>query len=52
MNTICVVCSASSGRGLGLDFGLTDDGTIQEFSDCSKTQEGHTDLIHGDGGAA
>ena len=43
----CVVCSSSNERGLGLEFELLPDGSVEAVFACDKVFEGYTDFVHG-----
>jgi len=47
MHPRCVVCSASNGHGLQLDFRLREDGTVRASFDCARAYEGYTGYLHG-----
>ena len=43
----CMVCSLSSKRGLGLEFMLSEDGSVQATFRCDKAFEGYANVLHG-----
>lgn len=43
----CVVCSPLNERGLGLEFTLTEDGSVKTVFNCDKDFEGYQDVLHG-----
>jgi len=43
----CVVCSRSSKRGLGLEFTVSEDGSVQATFSCDKAFEGYANVLHG-----
>lgn len=47
MHDNCVVCSHSNERGLGLEFALSEDGSVQAAFNCDKSFEGYADMLHG-----
>lgn len=43
----CMVCSPSSRRGLGLQFSVSKDGSVQATFNCDKAFEGYANVLHG-----
>ena len=43
----CMVCSSSSKNGLGLQFTVSKDGSVQATFSCDKAFEGYADVLHG-----
>lgn len=43
----CMVCSLSSKSGLGLEFMLSEDGSVQATFSCDKAFEGYANVLHG-----
>jgi len=43
----CIVCSPSNSRGLGLEFSVCEDGSVEARFDCDRTFEGYADRLHG-----
>jgi len=43
----CVVCSLSHQQGLGLEFSLLTDGSVQARFECGEAFEGYADTVHG-----
>lgn len=43
----CVVCSRNNPCGLGLQFDLRKDGSVEAAFHCAKAFEGYCDLLHG-----
>jgi uncharacterized protein (TIGR00369 family) len=43
----CVVCSPSNARGLGVEFELSGDGSVEAVFACDKAFEGYRDFVHG-----
>jgi len=43
----CMVCSPSSKSGLGLQFAVSKDGSVEATFSCDKAFEGYADVLHG-----
>ena len=43
----CMVCSPSSKGGLGLQFDVSKDGSVQATFNCDKVFEGYANVLHG-----
>jgi uncharacterized protein (TIGR00369 family) len=43
----CMVCSPSSKGGLGLQFDVSKDGSVQAIFSCDKAFEGYPNVLHG-----
>jgi uncharacterized protein (TIGR00369 family) len=43
----CMVCSPSSKHGLGLQFAVSKDGSVQATFNCDKVFEGYANVLHG-----
>jgi uncharacterized protein (TIGR00369 family) len=43
----CMVCSTSSKNGLGLQFAVSKDGSVEATFSCDKAFEGYADVLHG-----
>ena len=43
----CMVCSPSSKGGLGLQFDVSKDGSVQATFSCDKVFEGYANVLHG-----
>jgi len=43
----CMVCSPSSTSGLGLQFAVLKDGSVQATFNCDKAFEGYANVLHG-----
>jgi uncharacterized protein (TIGR00369 family) len=43
----CVVCSPTNERGLGLEFIVWEDGSVEATFNCKKEFEGYRGLLHG-----
>ena len=43
----CVVCGLSHEHGLGLEFTLLKDGSVQAPFECGEAFEGYVDTVHG-----
>jgi uncharacterized protein (TIGR00369 family) len=43
----CVVCGPSSQRGFGLEFVVSDQGSVHAIFDCDKCFEGYAGVLHG-----
>lgn len=43
----CVVCGHGADAGLGLDFHLADDGSVESDFDCVARLQGYPDRLHG-----
>jgi uncharacterized protein (TIGR00369 family) len=43
----CVVCSTSNEKGLGLDFTVLPDGSVEAGFDCARVFEGYDNVLHG-----
>lgn len=43
----CMVCSLSSKSGLGLEFMLSENGSVQATFSCDKAFEGYANVLHG-----
>jgi len=43
----CIVCGRANERGLGLDFALSDDGSVKADFNCDKFLEGYASILHG-----
>lgn len=43
----CIVCGPTNERGLGLDFVLSDDGSVEADFNCDKGFEGYASIVHG-----
>ena len=43
----CIVCGQANERGLGLDFALSDDGSVEADFNCDKAFEGYASIVHG-----
>ena len=47
MHANCIVCAAANERGFGLDFTLSEDGSVEATFDCDKAFEGYARIVHG-----
>ena len=43
----CMVCSPSSKSGLGLQFSVSKDGSVEATFSCDRAFEGYANLLHG-----
>ena len=43
----CVVCGSANGRGLHLEFGVDDDGSVEARFECDESCEGYPGILHG-----
>ena len=43
----CVVCGKANECGLGLQFSLCDDGSVEAIFDCHEKFQGYRDILHG-----
>lgn len=43
----CIVCSPFNKRGLGLQFTVSEDGSVEATFSCDKPFEGYSNLLHG-----
>lgn len=43
----CVVCRSSSKGGLGLEFEVSEDGSVEATFGCDKPFEGYANVLHG-----
>jgi len=43
----CMVCSPSSKSGLGLQFAVSEDGSVEATFGCDKAFQGYADVLHG-----
>ena len=43
----CMVCSPSSKSGLGLQFAVSEDGSVEATFSCDKAFQGYANVLHG-----